>query len=1109
MKRLCNLNEVSGRYLGNHMFRFTFAALILCCTSLFAQFDSSTVLGTIKDPSGNVIVSSKVTLSNLADGTQQTAGTDQQGNYQFLKVRIGEYSLKAEAQGFKAATADHFSVTVNAHQRVDLTLPIGQVSESVTVSGAAAVLETDSSDRGQVIATRQILDLPLNGRSYADLTLLAPGVRKSVLEDGSITSRDASYNVNGQRSAFNNFVLDGVDNNAYGTSNQGFSNQIVQINPDAVAEYRVATDNYSAEYGRASGAVINATIRSGTNSFHGSAWEFVRNTQLNAIGFFQPTGGVKPVFQQNQFGAAGGGRIIKDKLFFFVDYEGLRRVQRTLTFATIPTIAYKAGNFGIPVKNPYSTQVYADGVIPASAVSPFARAVLDALPDPNLPGFSNNYESLPRASIVDNKGDWKIDYIPNQKLNSFVRYSQREANLYVPGNIPGTAGGNNNGTVHEFNQQIAAGSTYSFSPTSLLEARLGISWFDGGKIPIGVGQPSLLAKFGIGGLPTDPNVVSSLNSQSVSGYSQFGRQGSNPQFQNPFVVNPKVNYSKYLGRHTLKMGYEFQDITTTIDDFNPVYGSDSYNGLFSTPTGGGTATAQKLAYSLTDFMFGARDSYNLNNYVIIDLRQQMHFAYLQDDFKVSQKLTLNLGIRYEFATPQWVADNRLANFDPATKTLIQAKNGSLYDRALVNPRLNDWAPRFGFAYRAFDKTVVRGGYGISWVHFNRAGGENLLAYNGPSIVSAVFNQSPANLPLCASSSAANGTCFRPTQLGYPDNFTAPSAFNPINVQSRYIPKDNPDGYVQSWHLNIQREITPTLVVDAAYVGNHSVHLMALADWNQATPNQVGQNLSLQSRRPISNFAGIEVAEGVGFGAYHALQIKVEKRYSKGLYVLNSFTWSKGIDNVSGHLEANNGDNSRVNIANIAGEKGLSSYDQTLNNTTAIVYDLPVGKGRQFLGNANMLVDGVLGGWQFSVINTAVSGLPVNLSYSPSSAFQVSGLPTYRPNIIGNPVTPGGTVSNYLNPATVIIPTDVSHPFGNAGRNIARAPGLLQPDLAMHKQFRLWSEASKLEIRVEAFNAINRTNLGAPDGNRSNGSFGTITSLAGPARQLQFGAKLYF
>ena len=1090
------------------MHRFSLSLLLVSLTPLLAQFDSATVLGTIKDPSGKVIASSKVALLNLSNGTQQSAATDTNGNYQFLNVRIGEYSVRAESIGFKSATAERFVVTVNARQRVDLTLSVGQVSETVTVSGAAATLETDSSDRGQVMATRQIVDLPLNGRSYADLALLAPGVRKSVLQDGSITSRDASYNVNGQRSAFNNFVLDGVDNNAYGTSNQGFSNQTVQLSPDAVAEYRVATDNYSAEYGRASGAVINASVRSGSNSFHGAAWEFLRNTQLNAVGFFQPTGGVKPVFQQNQFGATLGGRIIRDKLFFFVDYEGLRRVQRTLTFASIPTAVYKSGNFGTAVKNPYTGQVYDNGVVPASQITPFAKAVLGALPDPNLPGLSNNYESLPRSSIEDNKGDWKIDYIPNQKLNTFVRYSHRESNPFVPGNIPGIAGGNNNGYVHMFNQQIAAAATYTFNSTSVVEVRLGFTWFDGGKTPLGVGERNLLTENGIGGLPTDPLIAGGLNSQSVSGFSQFGRQGSNPQFQNPFVVNPKVNYSKFLGRHTLKAGYEYQDITTTIDDFNPVYGSDSYNGLFSNPGVASPSTAQRLAYSTTDFMYGARDSYNLNNFVIVDYKQKMHFMYLQDDFKFNQRLTLNLGMRYEFATPQWVADYRLANFDPSVNKLIMAKSGSLYDRALVDPRKNDWAPRLGFAYRAMDKTVVRGGYGISWVHFNRMGGENLLAYNGPNIVSATVNQSPANQPLCTSAASAAGACFRPMQMGYPDNFAVPANFNPLTAQARYIPRDNPDGYVQSWHFNIQRELATDLVFDAAYVGNRGVHLMILGDWNQAVVNQPGQNLSLQARRPIQNFSAIEVAMGAGFSSYNALQLKLEKRHSKGLYFLNSFTWSKGIDNASGHLEANSGDNSRANIRDLRNEKGLSGYDQPFNNTTALVYDLPFGKGRKFLTNANELANGILGGWQLSAINTATSGLTVNLSFSPSSQFQVSAYPTYRPNLIGDPRTPNGGPTNYLNPATVLIPTDPSHPFGNAGRNIARAPGLLQPDLALHKNFRLWSESSRLEFRAEAFNFVNRTNFTAPDGGRSNGSFGTITSTF-PARQVQFALKLYY
>ena len=275
-------------------------------------------------------------------------------------MRIGTYSVRAELQGFSAAIAENVAVTVNARQRVDLTMKVGDIGETVVVTGAARLLESESSDRGQVIGREQIVNLPLNGRAYADLALLSPGVRKSSISE----SRDGSFNVNGLRSSLNNFILDGVDNNSYGTSNQGFSNQVVQVSPDAVEEFKVQTNNFSAEFGRAGGAVINATFRSGTNQFRGTAWEFNRNTSLNATGFFKPSSGVKPTLSRNQFGGVFGGPIVKDRAFFFANYEGFRQVQRTVTFASIPTMAQRQGVMGKPVRNPLTGEVYADGIVP-------------------------------------------------------------------------------------------------------------------------------------------------------------------------------------------------------------------------------------------------------------------------------------------------------------------------------------------------------------------------------------------------------------------------------------------------------------------------------------------------------------------------------------------------------------------------------------------------------------------------------------------------------------------------------------------------------------------------------------------------------------------------
>jgi hypothetical protein len=1083
---------------------------LMAVSPVFAQFDSGAVLGTIQDPSGLSIGGAKVTLESLETGVQRTVNADESGSFEFLNVRIGNYRLTAEREGFKKASSADFRLTVGARQRVDLALQVGSVSESVTITDAVAALETETSSRGTVIGAEQTVNLPLNGRNYADLALLAPGVRRSAIAE----SRDASFNVNGMRSSQNNFVIDGVDNNSYGTSNQGFSNQVVQLSPDAVQEFRLETNNFSAEYGRAGGAVINATIRSGTNEFHGAAWEYLRNTKLNAVGFFKPATG-KPDLIQNQFGGAIGGPIVKDKMFFFADYEGFRRVSKQVTFADVPTLDQRQGNLGIPIRNPYTGEVYADGRIPQNLITPWAREVLSQLPAPNLNTTARNLQTLPRRTDQNDKGDVRYDQYFNESLNGFVRYSHRLLNNLEPPAIPGLAGGDSNGNVRVLNQQIAFGATKTLSPTSLLEFRMGVSLTEGGKTPLFVGTEPLAQRLNIPNAPTDPRFTGGIYAQQISGYTSLGVQGSNPQFQNPFVVNPKVNWSKIAGRHSLKAGYEFQHISTEIDDFNPKAGTDVYAGRFSqapipagTPVPGNVNALQNLA----DFLLGARSRYQLNTANIVNLRQRMNFFYLQDDFKVSPKLTLNLGIRYEVATPQWERDNALSNFDPATNTIIQASDGSIEDRALVRVDRNNWAPRVGGAYQLTSKTVLRAAYGMSYIHFNRLGGENLLAYNLPWILNPFVDQIPAGaggLPLCTSLDQRGGTCFRPTQQGYPNGFLSVNNVNQTLVRTNYIPQDLSSGYIHSYHFTIQQELPMKFVLDLAYVGTRAEKLMILGDFNQARPNNVGENISLQARRPLQNFGYIQAAFPGGFLNYNALQVKVERRFSEGFYFLNSFTWSKAIDNASGHLEANNGDNSRVNFRNLDAERGLSGYDVPFLNATTILYDIPFGRGRKFGNSWNRGFDAVLGGWRITAINFAQSGIPVNLSYDPSSAFQVSGAPTYRPNITGNPVLPESerSPSRWLNPATVVIPTDVSQPFGNAGRNIVRAPSLHQLNFGLHKDFSI-TERQTLQFRMEAFNFFNKTNFNPPNGNRSSGSFGQITSTQ-PARQIQFALRYAF
>ncbi|MEP7336316.1 MAG: TonB-dependent receptor [Acidobacteriota bacterium] len=1098
-------------------------AVFLFAPAAYAQFDTATVLGTVTDAAGSAIPGATVTLKNTATGITVSAQTDENGNYQFSNVKIGPYQVTAEASGFSRGLAENIQVTVNARQRVDVALKAGAVTETITVTAEAVLLETESSDRGQVINREQIVNLPLNGRAYADLALLSPGVRRSALATLDNGARDASFNVNGLRSSLNNFIIDGVDNNSYGTSNQGFSNQVVQASPDAVQEFKVQTNNFSAEFGRAGGAVINASIRSGTNEFHGTAYEYLRNTSLNATGFFKPTRGIKPVLVQNQFGGTFGGPIKRDKTFFFADYEGFRRITSSLFFATVPTAAQRNGQLGVAVRNPFTGEVFADGNIPANQITPFAKSVLAALAlpvtNPNGTGVgSNNYENLPRSKFYNDKFDIKLDNNFSSKLNGFVRISHRKVNNYEAPVIPGPVfSGERNAYIYVLNQQLAGGVTYNLSNNSIVEFRLGISRTEAGKHPTGLGDPN----FQLPGLPTDPTIAGGLNSQAIGGFTQIGRQSSNPQHQNPFVWNPRINYTQVLGRHSLKAGYEYQRINTEVEDFAPKYGQDAYSGQFSRPT---TVTTANNIYNFADFLFGARSQYQLANFFLAQLRQRMHFAYLQDDFKVSQKLTLNLGVRYEFATPQYEDKNQLSNFDPVAKKLIFASEGSLYNRALVNPDRNNWSPRLGLAYNLTPRTVIRAGYGTSYIHFNRLGGENLLAFNLPQIIGVTIDQAVSS-PLCTGDNFLG--CFRPTQAGYPTGLISPARATTLTTRTNFTPAETRTGYVQSWHLTVQRELMKGLLLDVGYVGNHSLKLVALGDYNQArtvTAEEIRLSTlpttdpnrralpSIQARRPLADFGFVQASFNGGFANYHALQVKLERRFSQGLYLLNSFTWSKAIDNVAGHLETQSGDNSRLNIRNIGADKGISNYNQPLNNTTSVVYDLPFGKGRRFAGDSTVL-DYVIGGWRATLINTLTSGLPVNLTYSAQSAFSVGGQATLRPNLTGQSLrSPGVDPNDYLSLTGVSIPGG-DQLFGTASRNIVRGPSFAQTDLGLHKAFPVWKERTKLEFRMEAFNLFNHTNFGAPDGNATNGrtatgGYGTIRT-AFPARQLQFALKLLF
>ncbi len=809
---------------------------------LFGQFESAEVLGTVRDPTRLVVAKASVTLMNKETGISAKTLTDDNGNYEFLNVKVGEYTVTVEHAGFSKVSTD-VTVSVEARQRVDVTMQVGTVSESVSVSGVAAVLETDSSDHGQVISTAAVAELPLNGRNYADLALLSTNTVKSPIAisfSASGTPREGAFNVNGMRSTYNNFLLDGLDNNAYGTSNQGYSAQLVQPSPDALAEFKVITSNYSAEYGRVGGAVVNAVMKSGTNQFHGTAYEYLRNTDLNATGFlFSPAVFIKPTLQRNQFGATIGGPILKNKLFFFGDYEGFRQLQRYLNFDSIPSMTDRAGILPVTVVNPLTGVVYpANQPIPVAQLNPFAAALLSGLPPTNGPGRSNNDEALLLIRDYGDKFDAKLDGQITSTMTAFARFSQRKDLQYYEPDLTGPSGGDGNGYIHVVDQNASVGYTWTVTPTSVFEARLGFSHMLGGKNPPYLGGPSLQQLFGIQGLPTTPNLTGGFNTQTISGFAtSLGRQTSNPQFQNPTSWDPKLNYSKLWGRHSLKVGYEFLAIRTEILDTNPLYGQDQYTGQFSKPTcaqlgqpTGCTVTADPTSYNLADLIFGVPSIISQGSYTVVNLRQHVNSLYVQDDYRVNAKLTLNVGLRWEYATPLYERDNNYSNFDPTTDSMVKATGGSIFNRALVNPDHKDFGPRIGLAYSIDSKTVLRSGYGISYTFFNRPGSAQ-EGINAPQALFGVVNQSmPQGGPAPAG--------FLTTINSFTTGIANPSAFNPVNSNVVYTPPNSPWPYVQNWFLSVQRQIAKDTVLDIAYNGNHSLRLPILADYNQAYPNAV-------------------------------------------------------------------------------------------------------------------------------------------------------------------------------------------------------------------------------------------------------------------------------
>ncbi len=1204
--------------------------LVLPALGAYAQYENGSLVGSIHDSSGAAIPNVNVSVSNNATGIVSNVTTNASGDYEVPSLRFGIYTVTAKAAGFADAVAKDITVSVGGRVRIDLVMKIGSAQTTVEVTGVALQLETESSQRGQTVTEYQSEALPLVTRNYSDLVDYVTGARPAPADatTTAVTSltRAGSFNVNGQRSMFNNFMLDGMDNNAYGESNQGFDNQIIAPPPDSIAQFEVVTNNESAEYGRSSGATINVATKSGTNQFHTTLYEFIRNTDLNAFGFIKPIvfngAGVqlpffKPEFDRNQFGADFGGPIMKNKFFFFLDYEGFRQTLTPTVVDTVPTTNELNGILSVAVQDPWSPGTYllpGTSVLSSPDVDPTAKKIAllyaAALPasgkcsqTAGAQGSGVYTNDCPlNAPFTDHadKGDLRLDFQQSQNSSWFVKVSDRKETGKNFNLLPEPIDMQSNGEILIHDRQLALGYNHLMGDNKVLDARLALSGTKAGKWTYAIGSSTFPAG-SIPGLPTIAGVSGGLPSMAISGgFTSFGRQSTNPQWQNPSVLDPKVNFSWVKGKHSFKFGYEYEYIWMEVEDSNPLYGSFTFNHGYSLcPASAGAACPVTGSYASTpttsnssqadtywaDFLFGASGQYSLSTYWISHLHQNMESGYAQDDWKIAPKLTMNLGLRWEYGSPYSERNNDLSNFNPATGTMLTLTPGytssaavcagagvttgpacitgysgsGVYGKTLVDPALNDYAPRIGFAFAPTSSIAVRGGYGTSFIHYWRAGSGNMLAINAPNAMfTSVVNPSPATgVGLGAT------TGYQRLSNGFPTGLATTFSAGTDNID--YIPKNTKDGYAESYFLSVQKTLAKNVLVDIAYVGNHGVHLQGFINANQKNPQAgfIGGVPANGWSRPYPNWGGTllnnpansynngDITEASnGFRShYHSLQARYEQRFVGGLTLLNSFTWSHALDNASSTLEANTPDPQDGN--NINADYGQSDYNLPIANVTSFVYDLPIGQGKRFLASANALENALFGGWQISGINTVQGGTPFNLTYTPAAANQTSPMLTqnwrgenlYRPNLIpgahytlgkvkavNSSGVPTGYIQ-YVNPNSLTLPSTyignvaangVSSPFGNLPKNYGRTMPFYETDLDFNKKFNTPIERVKVEFRSELYNIFNHTNLYLPGGSGGGTVSGTDNNLSAPTstaggimtgtfepRIVQFGLKVIY
>ena len=1062
----------------------TLALASLSALPALAQLDTGIIEGTVRDASGAAIPNAAVTITETQTNLVYNATTSAAGNYVSPPLHVGIYTVSVGAPGFKTYTRSGITLQVQDRLRVDAPMEVGGRTEQVLVTGELPVVQTDTSALGQVMTAQVAQDMPLNGRNYLGMLNLTAGVVYTSVTFSAVGG-SIGFSVNGNRIGVNNFVLDGVDNN----SNDNRSNAL-EVTLDAIEEFKVQSSSYDAEFGRASGAAVNAVIKSGTNQYHGSAWMFYQNASLNAETFFATARPLGSKYYQP--GATMGLPIIKNKLFFFADWQFTDLHSPSANKESVPVLNEAHGDFSgnipsvKPLYDPNTTVVNAAGtsnrtpfpnmVIPANEISPRGQAYAALYPAANVayPAVTNNYVTNTTAINQFMQGDGRADYRISDIDSIFARYSQSGQTTVTPQTMPGLACGcgYRTGNVVEPKKGASVGETHIFSPTTLNEFRIGFNWYyQHVGVPIGGYQP-LPAALTIPGVITDPS-YEGTPSMSVSSYATMGLGTDTPTTLSTSERQIRDTVNLVRGRHTIRIGGEMRWSQFNLFQINDLRSSMSFNGQFTSINGGSGGNG------LADLLMGIPISGYTDTPTYINDRQHVPALFVQDDFKFSHNLTLNLGLRYEYYSPVYDYHNQESNFNYSTGQLFTAGLNS-YGKYLYNTSKVNFAPRIGLAYTPFSKTVIRAAYGIFYEGQQDKEGGSQLQYNLPYFYQPSFTATG----IAPSPNGVGGTLT--IDHGFPSN----SVKNAINPNVTSAESNQKTAYAQQWNLTVQRALFSGLSLQVAYVGMESNHLDDSTNQNQVvTP---GPGL-VQSRRPYPQYGSFSAIQNRAWADYNSLQVKVDKHLSHGLYLLSNFTFGRALTNDAGALYA----------YNLTLTKQLSSFSVQKTWVTSFNYLLPFGKGTAMLNYNNKILNGFVGGWNLTGIYAMQGGLPFTVSQSADNSNTGAG--SSPPNRLANGNLSGSArgLHNWFNiNAFVDAP---QYTFGNTAADILWGPGLINLDFTLRKVFAI-TERMNLQLRMEAFNAPNHPNFGNPNGNidAGVGAAGVITSVQGVNRISQVG-----